>query len=536
MTERESLLTENERMALEVHEALPRAKAIQAWMTYAALQNFDADRLAVGVDEIRNMSGKRLKRVRKDLAAATRLLDDMVAASYENPIQVEQCIAITEVVEVPTPDVLADDDAADEAVLTVDEQPEIESLKDEDAEGLGMSAPDVPAEQGSDDEVEVVGLSETGRSWVIKLFSKYDFDDKSVEAIAQDIYARMGEPKTRNFSGKRIDPVYRITLRLIGKTNSDIAVVDEVSVSAVDQWFRNFVEKRLLKPEDSSEEEPVLALVPTPQTPVFTPLRMQPKRSEMSHAETIDHAKLAMQWATEVGLTLEESELLCEVLDPNFSLEMNGTHKQVRHRFRLYLTSKLPSLESDELGLTSNEIARLGKLLGREKKPEGFTYTAAPQSAHEISMDHGYLVPQNRDELLSALQKVSLYLTPKTESIDDLNHEATDVRQLLITADFTEQEANALLAYVTFDEENTTRERTPDTAEALKRLQRILAQKRKQITDQEITAPGLTMLTNVAFGSKTINDVYYKAHGKDPQITRQQVSDRIIKGIEELIA
>lgn len=534
MADQESLLTDNEQRALAVHEDLPRARAIQAWMTYAALQNFDADRLVVGVEEIRNMSPKRLKRVRKDLVAATRLLDDMMAASYDMPIQAEQCIPGSEPVSELAVDALVSNEKT-EAAPSVDEKPEAlpheasvsEVVTDQPDEVIAELVAE-SIETDSPTTLDPV-LSEQGKVWVAKLIAGYEFGEKTIDEVARDIYVMMGEPKTRLVGGKKIDPLERITQRLMGESNTEIALRDEVSPSAVSQWFKSFVEKKFLNPKSSVETEQ------EPEIPHPTPLRIKQKRVEAGEPVPDGYKDMVTKCAVEAGLKTDEIEALHEVLDPSFSLEMSGTHRQVRHRFRLYLASKLPNLESDELGLTSNEIARLSRLLGREKQADGFSFTAAPQSAHEISMDHGYLVPQNRDELLRALYKAVNYILSEDDKAE-LGRTDSDICQQLLAAGFSQQEADALLGYITFDEEGKAGSRTPEAAEGLKRLQRILAQSRHKISDQEITAPGLTMLTNVAFGNKTINDVYYKAHGKDPQITRQQVSDRIIKGIEELIA
>ena len=269
-----------------------------------------------------------------------------------------------------------------------------------------------------------------------------------------------------------------------------------------------------------------------PVTPVPTPLRVAARRVEATPAMTIDHEQLAKNWAKELEFDDEQTEALIDVLNPQYTLELNSTHKSVRHRFRLAMQAQLPALESDELDLTSNEIARLSALFGRLRTPGGFEFSAAPKSVREVSLDQNdYFIPQRCQEVLSALQKIADYL----EHAD----EKQDINQQLVTnlekAGFLADEIEALQTYLTFDDEGTYRNRSDATRSALRKLEGLLVSNVRKIEDLKIdderTLPSLRMLTNTAFGVKTIEDIYHKLHQRDASTSHEDIEQLLRESI-----
>lgn len=542
MADVESLLTDNEQRALELHEDLPRARAINAWLTFAALQNFEADRLLRGVEEIRSMPLEQLKQIRKDLAASTRLLDAMPSTRHD----IED-VSIPEPLKLVSPSELGA--ASIENTVKPEDEIAARSIIDEDLE-----APDAPitethpstelsAVAASNTEepgglVETAGFSSgSGMKWAQDLLKLDSLDGFSKDDIVTLIIDRT-QPKPAFVKGNKdhpIDLAKRIRQRIEGFDYAAIAATEEdVTRGAVQIWFSvNIIKplKRLdseimIERQSPPEPEPEPIRVPTP-------LHIKPQRIEYTKPVDVDLTTFANRWASEIGFTPDEAESLIDVLNPDYTLELNGVHRQVRHRFRIYMRDNLPELESSDLDLTTNEIARLNQLLGRSKTDDDYKYDLLPKSAREVSTERGYLVPQKRDELLLALEKVAVYLNKD----QDITKETTnEPEELLIRAGLSQVEASALLAYLTHNEDGAATEKTAETQSALRRVQQLLIQNKAKISDTEVAAPGLSMLSSVALGSKSLDDVYYKLHSINPKITRQEVIERLNIGLIQLVA
>ena len=215
-TERPSALTHIEELALEVQSSLPVALAITALDRYAQVNKLDSEWVDQTAEAMRTMSPKQLKKLRKSLSAAAMLSELMPD--------------LTPVVQLP------------------------------DAEEISVAnEPLVAAESQAADSVEHAGgvesdISESGMQWVLKLIPDYEFEGMTARKIANDLYRRMGQPKTRAFGGKKIDPLERMRQRIRGATTSEIAAASDASPQSVDMWFRNFVNARF-KEADSTDAD-----------------------------------------------------------------------------------------------------------------------------------------------------------------------------------------------------------------------------------------------------------------------------------------
>jgi Arc/MetJ-type ribon-helix-helix transcriptional regulator len=300
------------------------------------------------------------------------------------------------------------------------------------------------------------------------------------------------------------------------------------------------VESRL-RDEDTKVETGIATHVEAsslPEPSLRIPPSLIAKRTKTLGGESLENApdiiKLAKAWATQMRLEGDKPEMLEQILDPNYQLDLSGSHKDVRHHFRLFMKAKLPELESDEVGLTSNEIARLNALFGRIETPEGHDYKAQPKSVREVCLDKGFFVPQRQAEILSALEKVANYL--QIDRVMDIKNDPDDnmdtLEKFAREAEFSQEEIDALKQLITFDEDGKYKSRSDALRSALARVQRLLVE--KKLTSHPAT-PGLRMLTNSAFGVKTLDDVYYKMHERDQSIKKTDVQATMHDGMLQLL-
>ncbi len=219
-SERPSALTDIEVLAIEVQANLPTALAIAALDRYGQTAELDAESVERYAEAMRTMSPKRLKKLRKALNGAAKLpkLLPKIERSSEAEVAEERSLD-----DMPT--------------ATTAETPEIIDTQVAEPESVLSDTPELVL----NDEADV---SEFGKTWVLKLIPDYDFDGKTAQDIATDLYTRMGEPKTRTKDGKKIDPLERIRRRIQGVTDNEIAAGDGSTPASVQLWFRNFVNSR----------------------------------------------------------------------------------------------------------------------------------------------------------------------------------------------------------------------------------------------------------------------------------------------------
>jgi hypothetical protein len=553
-TERPPLLSDIEALSLEVEKARPVAMTLVALEAYAQSVDMPGAEMERHADAIREMGPKRLKRLRKSLHAAAELAELLdLTESIEQTEEASPSPEIFEPVE-PTMSNTPVEPGMTEAELLADTP---EPMPDE-------PAPETP-EGISSPEASRTDLSESGKEWVLKLVPNYDFEDKrnhrekTARQVAGELYRMMGEPKTRMTGGKQIDPLARIRQRLRGMSNADIASQDGVSSQAVNQWFKAFVGKRFsTSPEDivttdgandGSELETtsqdsvevdiaidaVPAVVRTDPRPVPSLLDVRARSSALGELSIslADTKPFAEYWAKEMKLDSDDTELLIQVLDPGYSFELTGSHRSKLHHFRQFIEKNLPKLEDSDLDLTTNEIARLVRLLGRTGSNGERAFTAKPQSAREVSMHDGYLVPQQRGELFSALEKLYVYMqthkgTEKGETV------VSQFEEALRHAGFSDEQITGLEATIGLRDAESLE--PSDANDAVKVLQGLFVDNIKKLDedeDRELIA-SLRMLTNMAMGRKTVRDVYHRLHGKDSTVTYESVTRLLESGIIKL--
>jgi hypothetical protein len=413
MAEELSLLSSTERIALDLEEALPRARAIQAWLRLAAERELPDLITEQGVDYLRTLSQKRLKRIRRELASATKLIDDMPFAFLESRDETvaEKPEDARDVVGGETKNDLELSEQASEAIehqssAVVDPSLEdfdfsspfgldvLDTVVDVDEPNPPDTLEDKEVAQGESSEV----LAASGLEWAKKLLGDdYDFTDKSLEDVANDVYVRAGSFRTRRQpGGGKIDPIERIILRLQGVGNGDIARKDNVDVRSVWGWFNDRIDSKIITPSAQSLSE--------------------------SESESESESML-----TESPLSNEQlSELWSEAM------------------------------------------------------------------------------------LLMQLEKIG----------------------------FSSQEAGAVNDCIGFDESGQSKPRLAETTVALQKLQLAFVKNDSKLdkeADKDIMA-ALRMLTNTAFGQKTVRDVYYKLHGKNQSVTLSDVTILLRDGIIKLIS
>lgn len=548
MAEEFSLLSSIEQDALEVRDALPRARAIQAWLQLVTERELSQEVAALGADYLRTINAKQLKRIRKELVVATKLFGYMPLAfeSSEGGMIAEPLVFQVTSGSVST-DALPTSQMYEDVGQVGDSELDVAQPLDEIDDGLSADTENGTMEAA---ECTSTALTPKGMKLAVQLLGdSYDFTDKAIDDIADDIYRKAGSPKTfvKGHKDQPIDGIERIKLRLLGLSNAEAAEKVDTTAGAFQIWFSVNVYKNIAKAAhglETLEQEPATDTASPEDEVLVTELEKS--------AERLDHVALAKHWSKEMGLDQDEEEHLIQVLDSSFGIELNGVHKSVRHRFRLFMKDRLPPLESSDLDLDSNEIARLGALFGRGRQDGEYVFTMAPKSAYDIAHENGYLVPGVVAQLESALNKLYRYMSDassaavvlplaegkaleQTELPEELSDSQVLLRQLE-GAGLSGDEAAALKACIEFDETGQPKPRLPEAKEALRKLQTILVKNGKQLDkeeDRDVIA-SLGMLTNVAFGQKTVRDVYYKLHGRDQSVTFADVTKLIQDGIIKL--
>lgn len=543
MAEELSLLTTVEHEALEIREALPRARAIQAWVNLAVRRELSEDTMRQGVDYLRSLSPKQLKKIRKGLVSATGLIDEM-------PFVFEVSVGVPKDVLSENPDESIDDagpgQTADVALL----QP-VEGQPGSTAEQFDTTNANDTISASDHEANESTALSEIGLKWARRVLGDtYDFDDKTVEDVARTIYEAAGTFSTRTQGdGRKIEPLSRIQRRLEGKSNKQIAEEEGYTHASVNQWFRHRIDINASRADAMSLTETADSVTESGSDIVVSSQETYHDTHDALQDGPIDLATLARLWSAEMGLDQDEEEHLAQTLDSSFGIELDGVHKSVRHRFRLFMKDRLPPLESSELDLDSNEKARLGALFGRVKEDGQYVFTAAPKSAYEITHEDGYLVPERSNQLLSGLRKIFSYMSSERQSASVVHEEPAESLQqateqlngaylgfCLRNAGFSVNESEAIRECIEFDDEGQPKPRMPESQEALRKLQTVLAKNGNRLDpegDRDVLA-SLRMLTNIVFGQKTVKDVYYKLHGRDQSISQADVTELLQDGIIKL--
>lgn len=557
--ERPSVLNDIESLSLEMEKARPIALTLVALEAYAESVNMPAPDIERHADMIREMEPTRLKRMRKALNAAAEL-SQLLELTTPEEVHEEPDVPVAPVDEAVEPHPQEPTLASEEVIVQPDESV---------AESTEASEADASHETPGSD------LSESGRAWVRRLLPDYDFtdkktrQDKTARQVANDLYKQMGEPKTRAYGGKKIDPLARIRQRLRGMTNGEIAEQDRVSREAVSQWFKTFVDKRFSsQPEEIETSRPPHAdieqqgeadaapspisektesqepdakspsesVVPAAVRPVPTPMTVRFSRPLPTAGESkIKLVNLAQFWANEMKLDSDDAELLSQVLDPSYEYDLSGNHRNKLHHFRKYIEAHLPRLEDSDLDLDSNEIARLSQLLGRVETKGEHSFTAKPQSAREVSMVDGYLVPTLGSELLSGLQKLQAYMQKHDQhQLEENETIVSQFEQALHHAGFSAEQIIGLEAMIGLRDADGID--PSDANEAVRVLQGLFVDNIKKLDeddDRDLMA-SLRMLVNTAMGRKTVRDVYHRLHGKDSSVTYDSVTRLLGSGIIKL--
>lgn len=534
MGEHSPLLTEAERQALElrdIRQHVSRARAVEAMAVYATTVGLDGEAVEAELERIREMSPKALKRLRKQLVAVTELT--LRIKISEQPT--DEMFDVAPVVDTShlaptTPEDVTDSETLETSQLSHDDST-YDHIETDSSHEL--------AEQGN--HPLTTEIHQSGLRWAKKLLGDdYDFEHIDARTLAEVIYDAAGSFQTRRQkNGKKIDPISRISKRLRGMTDEQIAEAEGYNTGSVGQWFYTAVSRNINLHRETSEIKEQ-SIPESEQRFIPSPSMIPKQRMETIPEVSVDHAALANVWADKMKLSEDDREYLVQVLDPRYMLELSGTHKNVRHHFRLFMKDMLPELEDSDLQLDSNEIVRLNALFGRVKIEGEYKYQASPLSAFEVIQDNGYVVPQRRNELLMALQKLHDYMSAQTSrpiAPEELK-EVSRFERVLRSAGYSDVEVTALEACVEFDEKNTPKVRPPESTEVLKRLQGALVENIGNLdseTDKNVIA-ALRMLTNTAFGQKTVRDIYYKLHGKDASVTQDSVTAMLKDAIIKLIS
>lgn len=561
MIDSNNYLSPAESEALTNDALRQHAKAIDTFLALAALTSIPEPRIAQGVEAIRDTDKAQAKKLRKHfmqtIAALAELLPDAPVVPEETSETLETVRAVEEREVVP------DDVAAEETSGVAEEEtPEVLTAV-EAAEEAVVDNDEVSASPAGTVEVPEAQKPEerTISKWAqdaLGDYSEAELREMSSQEIAELIYKQAGSPPTRRQqNGYKANPVERIRRRVEGVSISEIAERDGTSPAAISQWFIKMGQRArhqdisetpnetqahgVLIASESEKSDEAQAVTPAAEVeaphPVAapSPLLFSRRQVEVQVVPDVDHAALAKGWAEEMELDYEQTEALQDVLDPNYSLELNGIQRQVRHRFRTFITERLPQLESDELGLDTNEIARLNYMFGRAKTSEGYRYQEKPHTVHQAAMDHGYFVPSRRNEALSALQKVSDFLSRQSEGTETAEENLDQLVGTLEAAGLDGEEIEALTVCLQFDEEGRYRERPEAARRALRQLESFLIAHVADLRDADPRiAPSLRMLTNTALGVKTLDDVYEKLRARDAGTTKEQVVNLIRDGIVTL--
>lgn len=413
MAEHRSLLTDEENAALEIHEAMPRARALEAWMAYAALNGIDTDRLVAGVERIRGMTKKQLKKVRKSLAAATRVPDFMPMAIPEMSEEGEPSVlALVEPLE--SRSVQNPEDSLHLVVTAPrSEEEEIDDRQMSEQENL-------PIDDVAEREDLVSGsseLAESSRAWVLKLIPDYIFDGKSVEQIAEDIYDKMGRPQTRKQpNGHKIDPINRIIMRLEGNSNSAIAQTDQVSADSVHQWFYTFVEKRFSsnsaqqeqasapsKAETDLDSDALLKAHFANRKPLSTSV-------EINKDDDEPHELLADRFAEVADFDSLRKAAFFGYINPHpRGKELTLAREQMIASLRNFVEKTIAPLPQLLEHFKTNERTRMQQLFG--VKVEDGKVTSMPKLQHVDMLEHaernGLDKAKVTESLFSALEKLA---------------------------------------------------------------------------------------------------------------------------------
>lgn len=546
-TERPSLLNDMEALSLELKRTKPVAMTLVALEAYASSVDMPEADVERHADVIRQMEPAKLKRLRKSLNAAAELSELLDITPQADDVT-DEPVARTEPIESTRTDSV--------------EVPSTESVIEELIVPNDESAKDFAEAADTDisHEMSVSDLSEAGKKWVLRLIPDYDFEDMTAIKVANDLYRRSGEPQTRTFGGKKIDPKLRIRRRLRGMNHAEIASTEGSTASAVSSWFSNSIDSRIKSkvvdsmPGEAAEVESVASETEAiPETTIVESEAPQPEPEQVfpeplvaspatvrfraptpeAASDVIDTAPFAKFWAQEMKLDDEDAEFLAEVLNPSYSFDLTGSHRAKLHHFRQFMQDRLPILEDSDLDLTSNEVARLSKLLGRVEEKGEYSFTAKPRSARELSMEDGYMVPQYREELLNGLEKIYTYMQ-QTKSLESEPNVVSQFKEVLRHAGFTDTQIIGLESAIGLrDVEGVDPSVIND---ALRVLQVLFVEKSSKFDpedDKDVQA-SLRMITNTAMGRKTVNDVYHRLHGKDNSVTRQSVIQMLESGIIKL--
>lgn len=559
-------LTQRQQEALDMKRERSIGKTVTAWVQLAESRGCDDDTVLGTVEKINTLPGGQLKKLRKSLVAALRV-EEFIEFPKVPSLDSIAKMALVESENNP-PASIENLTYEDVNSYLEREMMDVYGENSEPAVGYAALVDGASAAEPSASAEEVgmnVELSESVyvKTWVAKILGdSYETDGKAVSEIARCIYEAAGSPRVnRGKNGSQPDPIARIQLRLKGYEYAEIAAPEQLSGRNMAQWFSQLVvkaqklhsapddelidntprvqEEQAVKPAleaDAKTEEPLEpAETPFLVTRAVTPATVKWAAKIEKHEE-VDHKELAKRWAKEMGFDDDEDiEALEDMFNPEFMLEQNSVHKKVLNRLRVYIKDNIPNIQDDEYELGHNQLTRVNKMFGRERTADGDTYNGQPLPVREVCLDRDYFVDQRRGEILSALSQL---LGGSDRGIDSQDNEpiTEELLGLLKKQGFSPEEVDHLVVCIRFDKNERYKERPETTKAALRKLQKLLMDKGQNLDDADRRVrPSLNMLTNVATGVSTIQEIYAKLHSLDADITKEDVETLLEEGIATLV-
>lgn len=438
MGEHESLLTDKEREALELHEALPRAKALDAWIAYAALNGFEKDQLTAGLDHIRTMSKAQLKRLRKDLAAATRLLDYMTMAATEVDTEAGDHATLS-LVERLSLSVASEtesnlDQETDEP--SQEEQPQAEDESSEPEFAIEKypptAIPDEPIEaiaktaQLASEEIVDDLIAEASKRWIRESLKIEVSDNISLEDMVQKIIQIANPPASRmgkGHNGNYIDAAERVRQKLLGKTYAQISSLEEGSTpGAVQQWFAVRIIRAIreasndeatpdkaqpslseVEPEDELDSDAILKEHFAKRKPVSLPVEYKKEEEE-------PHEALATRFAELAGFDSLQKAAFFGYINPRpTNKELNPNRERMINVFKKFVEDTLAPLPVVLQRFDKEQSARIQHLLGVNVKDGkvGSTQKFQHIDMLEYAQRNGHDTARVSESLFSALENLA---------------------------------------------------------------------------------------------------------------------------------
>jgi len=426
MAEHESLLTDKEREALELHEALPRAKALDAWIAYAALNGFEKDQLTSGLDHIRTMSNAQLKRLRKDLAAATRLLDYMTIAAIE--VDTEDgdhaTLSLVErlsssVADETKSDLDQETDEPSEPEFAIEKYPPT-AIPDEPIEAIAETA------QLTSEEIVDDLIPEASKHWICESLNMEVPDDISLEDMVQKIIQTANPPASRmgkGHNGNYIDAAERLRQKLLGKTYAQISSLEEGSTpGAVQQWFAVRIIRAIreasndeaapdkaqaslpeIEPEDELDSDTILKEHFAKRKPVSLPVELKKEEEE-------PHEVLATRFAELAGFDSLQKAAFFGYINPRpTNKELNPNRERMIDRFKMFIEETIAPLPVVLQRFDKEQSARIQHLLGVNVKDGNVGSTQKFQHIDmlEHAQRNGHDTARVSESLFSALENLA---------------------------------------------------------------------------------------------------------------------------------